>query len=159
LARIPAHGGSLTYVEILIEDLETFDAINPFFEGWMVAWSRKIFIAKVLGSVKPESNPAQLRDRLRRLQRETRGGLRRIEGAAGKADLERAVLAIDPFPRCALLLYVFERLAVEDVATLLNSDRESVQTAASIGLTELARNLAEGRNFPEANEVKGGLKE
>jgi len=139
---------------ILIEDLEMADAANPFFEGWMVRWSRKIFIAKVLGSVKPEVNPSQLRDRLRRLQRETREGLRRIEDAAGKADLERAVLAIDPFPRCALLLCVFEKLAVADVATLLNSDRESVRTAASIGLTELARNLAEDRNFNAANEVK-----
>src|SRR5689334_17590909 len=76
--------------EILIEDLKTVDAASPFFQGWMVAWSRKIFIAKVLGSVKPEFDPARLRDRLRRLQKETREGLRRIEDAAGKADLERA---------------------------------------------------------------------
>ena len=140
--------------EILIDGLEMPDAANPFFEGWMMTWSRKIFIAKVLGSVKPELDRAQLRDRLRRLQAETRKGLPRIEHVAGKANLERALLAIDPFSRCALLLRVFEKLAVEDVATLLNSDRESVTTATAIGLIELARNLAEDQKSTEANRVK-----
>ena len=36
-------------VQAVIETLEMPDAANPFFENWMVTWSRKIFIAKVLG--------------------------------------------------------------------------------------------------------------
>ena len=52
------------------------------------------------------------------------------------------MLAIDFFPRCAVLLTVFEKLSPDDTAVLLSSDRECVKTAAAIGLIELTRNLA-----------------
>jgi hypothetical protein len=130
-------------VQAVIETLEVPDAANPFFESWMIKWSRKIFIAKVLGFVTAKTNASELRNRLRRLQAEVgRSRIRGIDKAAGKAELERALLAIETFPRCALLLSVFERLPIGDVAILLNSDRESVKTATAIGLIELARNLA-----------------
>jgi DNA-directed RNA polymerase specialized sigma24 family protein len=129
--------------QAVIEALEMPDAANPFFAGWMSTWSRKIFIAKVLGYVIPESSVADLRARHKRLQAEVRRtGARRMDPAAGKAELERALLAIDPLPRRALLLNVFEKLAIEDIGILLNADRETVKTASAIGLIELARNLA-----------------
>ncbi len=129
--------------QAVIETLEMPDAANPFFAGWMTTWSRKIFLAKVLGCVIPESSVAEIRARYKRLRSEFgRAGARRIDPGAGKAELERALLAIDPLPRRALLLSVFEKLAIEDVGILLNADRETVKTATAIGLIELARNLA-----------------
>jgi hypothetical protein len=59
-----------------------------------------------------------------------------------KVQLESALLAIDVFPRCALLLSVFEGMSLEDVGILLNSERDLVRTAQMIGLLELTRNLA-----------------
>jgi hypothetical protein len=129
-------------VQAVIETLEVPEVANQFFEGWMVRWSRKIFLAKVLGYVAPQTCASQLRTRLRRLQSITPLRFhRRIDPAGGKRELERALLAIEPLPRCALLLSVFEKLSLEDVGILLNVDRQSVKTATAIGLIELARNL------------------
>jgi hypothetical protein len=130
----------------VIETLEMADAENPFFENWMVTWSRKIFIAKVLGYVTPKTSAPELRNRLRYLQSEMgRGFNRGIDPAAGRPELEEALLAIEQVPRCALLLNVFEKLAIDDIGILLNLDRESVKTATAIGLIELTRNLAGSR--------------
>ena len=133
-------------VQAVIETIEMPDAANPFFESWMATWARKICIAKVIGYVTPNMSAPELRNRLRRLQAEAgRSSKSGIDPAAGKAELERALMAIDPFPRCALLLSVFERLATEDIGIMLNADRESVKTATAIGLIELTRNLARDR--------------
>jgi hypothetical protein len=142
-------------VRAVIETIEMPDAANPFFESWMITWSRKIFVGKILGYVTPKMSAAELRNRLKRLQAETGRGLKSgIDPTAGKAELERALLAIDPFPRCSLLLSVFERLATEDIGILLNADRESVKTATAIGLLELARNLAGDRRSRATGPVK-----
>jgi len=45
------------------------------------------------------------------------------------------------FPRCALLLTVFERMSPEDAAVLLDVDRDLVRKARIIGLQELTRTL------------------
>ena len=130
-------------VRTVIEVLDLHDAANPFFQSWMVQWSRKIFISKVIGRMVPETGPSALRTQLKRLQASTKGlGQPNLGPGAGKAELERALLAIEPFPRCAVVLSVFEKLAIPDVATLLNSDCESVKTATAIGLIQLSRNLA-----------------
>jgi len=142
-------------VRTAIETLEMRDAANPSFRGWMVTWARKIFIAKVLGYVTPRISGPELRMRLRRLQGEPgRACTNCINHAAGKAELERALLAIDEFPRCALILRVFEKLAIEDVGVLLNANREMVKTAVAIGLIELARNLGEEGNAASPNMMR-----
>ena len=38
-------------LQAVIATLEISDGANPCFENWMITWSRKIFIAKVLGYV------------------------------------------------------------------------------------------------------------
>jgi hypothetical protein len=57
-------------------------------------------------------------------------------------ELHRALLAIDVFPRCALLLTIFEKLPVKDAALLLNADERLVLRAQATALIELTRNLA-----------------
>jgi hypothetical protein len=59
-----------------------------------------------------------------------------------KADLERALLAIEVFPRAALLLLVFEGVRIADAATLLDAGPDLLKKAQTIGLRELTVNLA-----------------
>ena len=113
---------------------DTKDAANPFFAGWMVAWSRKLFIARVIGSVRLE-----LEASLRRTRAQSLDGP--PEPRLDYVAWERALPAIDLFPRCAVLLTVVEKFSLEDAAILLNADRNLVAGAAAIGLAELARTL------------------
>ena len=71
-----------------------------------------------------------------------------------RSNFEQAVLAIDAFPRCALLLTVFEKLPIEDAALLLNADEALVRVAQGLGLTDLARNTLLGeRNLRFASAM------
>jgi len=62
-------------------------------------------------------------------------------------ELEQALLAIDVFPRCALLLTVYEGLSQDVVATLMGTSPELVRKAQFLGLWELTRNLAKLRGW------------
>lgn len=130
-------------IQFAIGALDLEDAANPFFKSWITTWSRKLFIARVLGCVKQEIENSAQGTPARGSSAATNLRVPEFPGSAGKAELERALLAIDIFPRCAVLLTVFEKFPVEDVAILLNADRKLVVTARAIGLVELVRNLAE----------------
>ena len=139
-------------IEVLADAMNMEDAANPFFRNWMISWSRKLVIARALGAVEGEMAVSVTRTRQRRCPR---GSLTPSKGwsldpHAGKTELERALLEIDLFPRCALLLTVFEKVSTEDAASLLNADRDAVVNGKAIGLAELTRNLA-------AAERPGGL--
>jgi hypothetical protein len=58
-----------------------------------------------------------------------------------KLQLERALLAMDLFPRCALLLSLFEGISVEDSAVLLDAEPKVVLQGRTAGLWDLFRNL------------------
>lgn len=133
-----------TSVEAVADAMDLSDAGNPFFRNWMIAWSRKLVIAKALGAVEGEMAASVHRTRDRRCPRpaEMPGRGWTLGRAAGKAELECALLAIDIFPRCALLLTVFEKVSLDDAASLLNAGRDLVKTAKAIGLAELTWNLS-----------------
>jgi hypothetical protein len=56
--------------------------------------------------------------------------------------LEQALLAISLFPRCALLLTLFEGIKLEEASILLNTNRETVLEGRTEGLLSLTLNLA-----------------
>ena len=56
-------------------------------------------------------------------------------------EVRDALLAIDLFPRYALLLTVFEGFSVRDAARCLDSNEQSIRDARSDGLLALARNM------------------
>lgn len=122
---------------------------NPSFASWFAAWSRRLQIARALGRVKVE-----LQDSLRRLelvdQTEPRSVVsrdwRRIS-SVNRVLIERGIAAIDVFPRCALLLTVFEKLSLVDAAILLGVRKETVTKAQAIGLMQLTRILADGQGW------------
>ena len=137
-------------VDVTLEAVASQDDANPFFSAWMLAWSRRVFIAKALTGIRNE---------LARSARRTAS--KRVEKAAlqprnwtlnrdtTKVQLESALLAIDVFPRCALLFSAFEHMSLEDAAVLLDADRRLVRKGQRVGLRELIRNLAraQGRSF------------
>jgi len=115
----------------------TREAANPFFPRWMTVWSRKLVLAKALGGV-----TAELRDSARRTASLDRPKVpsRRLT-AIDSYQIERALLAIDLFPRCVILLTMFEQLSLDDAVVLLDADRELIETARAIAVTELYANL------------------
>lgn len=73
-----------------------------------------------------------------------------LNPATTKAELEQALRSIDVFPRCVLLLCVFEGLSQKEAAIFLDCDRELVRKAQVIGLWELTRNLAIAQGWAPA---------
>jgi hypothetical protein len=129
----------------------TFTPLNGsagFLSAWVHGWSRKLVIVRALDAV---------RDDLARSARWTAS--RRAETgqlpprcwvldrATTANDLERALLPIDLFPRAAVLLVIFERVPVKDVALLLDSEPDLVRTALAAGLRDLTINLARMRGW------------
>ena len=70
-----------------------------------------------------------------------------LDRGTTRVQLENALLGIDVFPRCALLLSMFEGVSLEDVALLMDSERDLVRKAQMIGLRELTRNLARNQGW------------
>jgi hypothetical protein len=129
-------------IDIAADAAVSQDDANPFFTDWMRGWQRRLVIAKALTAIHDE-----LADSARRTESVHGGssGTPRnwsLSPDTTKADLERALLAIDLFPRAALLLLVFEGVRIADAATLLDADPDLVKKAQAIGLRELTTNLA-----------------
>ena len=132
-------------VDIVAQSICVDDAANDFFAGWMSKWSRKLVIANSLTRVAAD---------LRRSAQRTRSGSSDTkpvalplpewpaDHAVNKAQLQNALAAIDLFPRCAVLLTVFEKLSIEEASLLLGVDRKLVIQARVTGLARLAYNLA-----------------
>ena len=139
-------------VQAFTNALDAEDGANPFFRSWMVSWARRLVIASALRVI-----ASQLRESVRRVELSRFKDLVCPDGpppatwtgfqGLTKPEVERAVLAIDLFPRCALLLTVFERLSVQDTAVLLGAEEALVRKAQGLGLIELTRNIARGRGW------------
>jgi hypothetical protein len=134
-------------IDIAADTAVSDDYTSPFFTEWMRGWQRRLVIGRALTAIHDE-----LGDSARRTQ------LARVHGSAAprdwslspdttKADLEQALLAIDLFPRAALLLLVFEGIRMADAAILLDADPTLIRKAQAIGLRELTANLAD-KNSP-----------
>jgi DNA-directed RNA polymerase specialized sigma24 family protein len=129
--------------DVTLETLVFPDDANPSFSAWMLAWSRRVFIAKALAAIRDDLAVSARRTASKPAEK---AGLPprnwTLDGDTSKVQLESALLAIDVFPRCALLLSVFEGMSLDDVAILLDGERDLVRKAQMIGLRELTRNLA-----------------
>jgi hypothetical protein len=143
------------------EALDAPDPTGPFFEQWMSTWRRRLVIAKVLDTVRLPLAASACRVRLR-VQNSTYGDqLPSPTWSAGRevsrAQFEDALLAIDIFPRCALLLRIFEKIPIEDAALLLNADKELVERATATALNELAWNIAIRQDWSPTEATTGAL--
>jgi len=125
---------------------------NPYFDTWMLAWSRRVVIAKALAAIREKLAASARRTEQRRERNAIcTGGKWILDPRADKAALERSLLAIDDFPRAVLLLTIFEGVAAEDAAVLLDSSPRLVAKARNLGLMELTGNLRHRPRFPGAS--------
>jgi hypothetical protein len=155
-------GHSESSVEIAIGTLDFQDESSPFFSTWMSAWSRRVVIAKALSSSRKELVDSENRNKSARIGKfafQPRDWT--LNPATTKVQIEAALLAIDVFPRCALVLSFFEKTSLEDTEVLLNADRRLVGKAQAIGLQQLNRNLARMQGwttFTETPDISAGAK-
>jgi len=138
-------------IDVTLEALDVQESANSFFSTWMLAWSRRVVIAKALGVIRDELAASARRMAFRRREK---AALPPRNWALGrdttKRQIESALLAIDVFPRCALLLLVFEGISLDDAAILLDGDRDLVRQAQVTGVRELTRNLARMQGWTSA---------
>ncbi len=149
-------------LEVSSEALVSADDRNPFFANWMAAWSRRVVIAKALAAMRDELAESARRTLAARLDKAALPRNWTPARDTSRLHLESALLAIDVFSRCAVLLSLFEGASLEDVAILLDSELALVRKAQAIGVRELTRNLARlqgwksnaGRSFVANSEVQ-----
>ena len=68
------------------------------------------------------------------------------------ATLEHVLLSIDVFPRCELLLTVYEGLPLDVAAVLMNIDWNLVRKGVALASVELTRHLAKMQGLvPDAS--------
>jgi hypothetical protein len=118
-------------------------APGPSFPDGITGSARVLVMAEALMAIggelaasarRTQSSPAEPRQALPRA--------RTLDQGTTWAELEQALLAIDVFPRCALLLTVYEGLSLDVAAILMDTNRELVRKAQILGLWELTCNLA-----------------
>jgi hypothetical protein len=110
------------------------------------ALARQLIIVEALDMMEMELQAS--RQRVARLT----AGERRASKAwkrrppVARDEFEKGVLAIDAFPRCAMLLTVFEGLSLRTAASLLTADRALTDAARCIGISQLTDNLSMAHN-------------
>lgn len=117
-------------------------AVNPFFAAWIRAWTRKIVIAKAVSAIRDELRASVHRTELARVPGPAPLQKWSLPASTTKTQIEQALLAVDLFPRAAVLLSIFEGMSIADAATILDADVTLVRKAQAIGLRELTNNLA-----------------
>lgn len=137
-------------VDIAADVTASEDYANSFFEDWMRAWQRRLVIGKALTAIHDELADSARRTEIAHVSSSGTPRNWSLGPDTTKADLERALLAIDLFPRATLLLLVFEGIRNADAATLLDADPGLLKKAQAIGLRELTANLA---GAPAAGET------
>jgi hypothetical protein len=131
-------------VDTVADAVDLNDVGNPFFKNWMVSWARKLVIVKARSRVDAALAASARRTR-KRQSTDAADQLQPIDwrvGDSDRAELERALLAIDLLPRWALLLTVFEKVSSDEAARLLGVERDLFWFARTTGLMELTGNIA-----------------
>jgi DNA-directed RNA polymerase specialized sigma24 family protein len=135
-------------IDLAVETVAEFHTAQPFFTAWMEAWSRRVVIAKALAGIRDELAASVHRTGVKRVHGpDLRPRDWRIREGAAKSELETALLAIDYFPRAALVLSVFEGVPAPDCAVILDASPALVKKALTMGLLELTRNLASAQEY------------
>jgi hypothetical protein len=119
--------------------VEAFDRALDFEEEDSTA--RELIIDEALGTIRTE-----LRVSKQRVARTTEDGLANARwkrrAYIEREEFEEAVIAIDAFPRCAMLLTIFEGKSIEEAAALLKENERLTQKAQQMGIVQLTSNLA-----------------
>ena len=128
-------------VEAFNRALELEETENGAFGQFMHSWARKLIIVEALETIRKDLQTSKERV-ARTPEDETTGGAKwKRRAYISREEFEEAVIAIDPFPRCAMLLTIFEGMSVQAASALLNADKKLTRKAQRIGIVELTRHL------------------
>ena len=100
-------------------------------------------IAKALAASRDELAKSARRTKLAGVPLCAGPAARPLSPETSKADIEEALLAIDTFPRAAVVLLIFENVPIADAATLLDADASLVRKAQAVGLREFMIKLGQ----------------
>jgi len=136
-------GHSDLSIDVAIESFDIQNGARPVFSAWMLRRSRRLVISKALAAIRDELAASARRTESKRSKRPALPPRRwTLHQNIPKVALEHALLAIDVFPRCALLLSIFEGMSLHDVVILLGGDRSLVRKAQVAALREFICKLA-----------------
>lgn len=120
------------------------EAPAPALQKFMRSWARRLVIVAAVGTIRRQlreskvlSEPAAHAE-LVDLTRLGSADLARLS----KSELEEALLGMDTFRRCVVILTLLEGLPVRDVADLLGTDVSTVKAAQARGAAEMTWRLA-----------------
>jgi DNA-directed RNA polymerase specialized sigma24 family protein len=106
---------------------------------FLLSWARRLVIVAALGTIR-----SQLRESVARNQPAAAGELKELaqldpadRARLTKTELEEALLAMEVFPRCVVILTLLEGLPVKEAASLLGADERTVKAAQARGVTEM----------------------
>jgi hypothetical protein len=129
-------------VEAYSRALDFDEEDNPVFGEFMNSWARKLIVAEALGAMEPELRTSRQRTARAAEDEAPANPKWKRRPYIGREEFEEAVIAIDAFPRCAMLLTIFEGMSVEAASVLLNADVALTRAGQRIGIVQLTRNLA-----------------
>jgi hypothetical protein len=117
-------------VDMTLEMLDSRDGADSVFSNWILAWSRRLVIAKALAGIRDDLVASARRTASRHAEKIALPPKNWVlDPNTTKTEVESALLEIDVFPRCAILLTVFEKVSVEDAAVLLDEETSLVRKA------------------------------
>jgi hypothetical protein len=140
-------GHSQLSVDLTLEALDFGSAGKSVLS--LLARSRRAVIAKALAAMRDELTASACR--MRSPHHETAIIPDRtwsLDPSTTKVQLEHALLAIDMFPRCAVLLTVFEGMRPDEAAALLDSEPDLVQEGRMAGLRNMTSILSTMQSRP-----------
>jgi len=102
---------------------------------------REVVIGEALGTMRTELRTSKQRTSARAGDAPCIEEKLQARPRVEREEFEEAVISIDAFPRCAMLLTIFEGMPVRAAAALLHADEALTRVAQRIGIVELTRNL------------------
>ncbi len=100
---------------------------------------RELVIGEALGTMRTELRTSRRRTAAR--AEELPEAKLQARPEIAREEFEEAVISIDAFPRCAMLLTIFEGMSIRAASALLHADEALTRVAQRIGIVELTRNL------------------
>lgn len=101
---------------------------------------RELIIGEALGTMATELRRSRQRT-AERAEDLPAGEKLQARPRVAREEFEEAVISIDAFPRCAMLLTIFEGMSIRAASALLHADEALTRAAQRIGIVELTRNL------------------
>ena len=136
-------GRSELSLEIAMEVLDSEDDPELLFSSQALAGVRRTVIEKALAAIRDELSISECQTAsLSFAEVCLPPSTWSLDPSTTKLQIESVLLAIDVFPRCALLLTVFEGLSLQEASAFLGSNGDSTLKGRITGLWNFTHHLA-----------------